>query len=245
MKMPIGSERYARNFDTLTRADQEKLACSRVAVLGLGGLGGGVCEMLARIGVGHLTLIDGDVFEPSNLNRQLLCTEDLVGTSKAAAAEKRIEAVNSTVQVTAVHQYADSGTLYDLIKDDDLVVDCLDSIPTRFILQAAAEKARIPLVAGAIAGVTGQVTVIYPGDEGYELIYGKKDPGKKDPGKKDPLPAKGIESRTGNISYCALMVAAIQASECVKVLLGKGEILRDKLLIMELWSNFFEVMDLK
>jgi molybdopterin/thiamine biosynthesis adenylyltransferase len=232
--MTIGSERYGRNFDTLTREQQATLVSSRVAVLGLGGLGGGVSEMLARTGVGHLTLIDGDVFDPSNLNRQLFCTEDLVGTSKALAAEKRIEAVNSTVQVTAVHQYADEATLYDLIKDSDLVVDCLDSIQTRFTLQAAARKARIPLVAGAIAGVTGQVTVIFPDDKGYELIYGKKE----------HLPEKGIESRTGNLSYCALMVSALQASECVKVLLKRGNILRNKLLILELWSNSFEVMDL-
>jgi molybdopterin/thiamine biosynthesis adenylyltransferase len=205
-----------------------------VAVLGLGGLGGGVSEMLARTGVGHLTLIDGDVFEPSNLNRQLFCTEEVLGISKALAAEKRIRAVNSQVKITAVHQYADDDTFYDLIKDCDLVVDCLDSIPARFMLEHAAKKAQIPLVAGAIAGVTGQVTVIFPEDKGYELIYGKKE----------HLPAKGIESRTGNISYCALMISALQASECIKVLLDRGDILRNKLLIMELWSNSFEVMDM-
>jgi molybdopterin/thiamine biosynthesis adenylyltransferase len=232
--MSIETERYSRNFDTLTRPQQAQLASSRVAVLGLGGLGGGVSEMLARTGVGHLTLIDGDVFEPSNLNRQLFCTEEVLGISKALAAEKRIRAVNSQVKITAVHQYADDDTFYDLIKDCDLVVDCLDSIPARFMLEHAAKKAQIPLVAGAIAGVTGQVTVIFPQDKGYELIYGKKE----------HLPAKGIESRTGNISYCALMISALQASECIKVLLDRGDILRNKLLIMELWSNSFEVMDM-
>jgi molybdopterin/thiamine biosynthesis adenylyltransferase len=232
--MSIGTERYDRNFDTLTRPQQAQLASSRVAVLGLGGLGGGVSEMLARTGVGHLTLIDGDVFEPSNLNRQLFCTEEVLGISKALAAEKRIRAVNSQVQVTSIDQYADGDNLYGMIKHADLVVDCLDSIPARFMLEHAAKKAQIPLVAGAIAGVTGQVTVIFPQDKGYELIYGKKE----------HLPAKGIESRTGNISYCALMVAALQASECIKVLLDRGDILRNKLLIMELWSNSFEVMDL-
>jgi molybdopterin/thiamine biosynthesis adenylyltransferase len=232
--MSIETERYSRNFDTLTRPQQAQLASSRVAVLGLGGLGGGVSEMLARTGVGHLTLIDGDVFEPSNLNRQLFCTEEVLGISKALAAEKRIRAVNSQVKITAVHQYADDDTFYDLIKDCDLVVDCLDSIPARFMLEHAAKKAQIPLVAGAIAGVTGQVTVIFPQDKGYELIYGKKE----------HLPAKGIESRTGNISYCALMISALQASECIKVLLDRGDILRNKLLIMELWSNSFEIMDM-
>jgi molybdopterin/thiamine biosynthesis adenylyltransferase len=234
MAMSTGAERYARNFDTLTRAEQERLAAAKVSVLGLGGLGGGVCEMLARTGVGHLTLIDGDVFESSNLNRQLLCTEALVGTSKAEAAKERIHAVNSLVQVTPVAAYADKTTLFDMITGSDLVVDCLDSIHGRFMLQDAARKAQIPVVAGAIAGVSGQVTVFFPEDKGYELIYGKRD----------HLPAKGVESRTGNISYCALMVAAVQASECIKLLLDRGDILRSKLLIMELWSNTFEIMDL-
>jgi len=234
MSMSMGPERYARNFDTLTRTEQEQLASARVSVLGLGGLGGGVCEMLARIGVGHMTLIDGDVFDASNLNRQLLCTEALVGTPKAEAAKDRICAVNSLVRVTPVAAYADKTNLFDMITGSDLVVDCLDSIHVRFMLQDAAKKAQIPLVAGAIAGVSGQVTVFFPEDKGYELIYGKRD----------HLPATGIESRTGNISYCALMVAAVQASECIKVLLNRGDILRNKLLIMELWSNSFEIMDL-
>ncbi len=232
--MCMGSERYARNFDTLTPTEQERLSSARVVVLGLGGLGGGVCEMLARTGVGHMTLIDGDVFEASNLNRQLLCTEALVGTSKAEAAKERICAVNSLVQITAVAAYADKTNLLDMITGSDLVVDCLDSIHGRFMLQDAAKKAQIPVVAGAIAGVSGQVTVFFPEDKGYELVYGKRG----------HLPATGIELRTGNISYCALMVSAVQASECIKVLLNRGDILRNKLLIMELWSNSFEIMDL-
>ena len=232
--MAENSERYARNFDTLSRTEQDRLASAKVVVLGLGGLGGGVCEMLARTGVGHLVLVDGDVFEASNLNRQLLCTEALVGTSKAKAAEKRVRAVNSQVTVTPVAAYADETSLYDMIRGSDLVVDCLDSIQGRFMLQDAAKKARMPVVAGAIAGVSGQVTVFFPEDKGYELIYGKRD----------HLPAKGVETRTGNISYCALMVAAVQASECIKLLLDRGDVLRNKLLIMELWSNTFEIMDL-
>jgi len=232
--MAENSERYARNFDTLSRTEQDRLASAKVVVLGLGGLGGGVCEMLARTGVGHLVLVDGDVFDAGNLNRQLLCTEALVGTSKAKAAEKRVRAVNSQVTVTPVAAYADKTNLYDMIIGSDLVVDCLDSIHGRFMLQDAAKKARMPVVAGAIAGVSGQVTVFFPEDKGYELIYGKRD----------HLPAKGVETRTGNISYCALMVAAVQASECIKLLLDRGDVLRNKLLIMELWSNTFEIMDL-
>jgi len=227
-------ERYDRNFNTLSHEEQKTLGTSKVVVIGLGGLGGSVCEMLARIGIGHLTLIDGDVFEPSNLNRQLLCQEDLIGFPKAQAAKNRVNAINSEVKVRYFIEYVDESNLYERIKDADVVMDCLDSIDTRFKLQKAAQKASIPIVSGAIAGVAGQVTTIFPDDKGYELIYGKK-------GQKQ---SKGVETRTGNIAYCAFFVAALQSSECLKVLLDRGDILRNKLLIAELWTNTFDIMDL-
>ena len=226
--------RYDRNFNTLSLEEQKKLGTSNVIVIGLGGLGGSVCEMLARVGIGHLTLIDGDVFEASNLNRQLLSEERLIGFPKAKAAKNRVNAINSEVKVRYFIEYVDESNMYERIKDADVVMDCLDSIDTRFKLQKAAQKASIPIVSGAIAGVAGQVTTIFPDDKGYELIYGKK-------GRKQ---SKGVETRTGNIAYCAFFVAALQSSECLKVLLDRGDILRNKLLIAELWTNTFDIMDL-
>jgi molybdopterin/thiamine biosynthesis adenylyltransferase len=193
-----------------------------------------VCEMLARTGVGTLTLVDGDVFDITNLNRQLLSREDNIDTPKAGAAKERIFSVNSTIQVNAFQTYADETNLYGMIQGADLVVDCLDTIDTRFLLQKIVQKAGLPLVSGAIAGVCGQVTVIFPGDLGYELIYGKQR----------EAHSPGVETLTGNVSYCALFIASLQASECIKVLLNRGDILRNKLLIADLWSNCFEVMEL-
>ncbi len=226
--------RYDRNFNTLTPEEQTTLGNSKVVVIGLGGLGGGVCEMLARVGVGHLILIDGDSFETSNLNRQLLSEEHLIGIPKAEAAKARVNAVNSEVSVTHRVEYVDESNLYEIIKNADVVMDCLDSIDTRFKLQDAAKKASVPIVSGAIAGVTGQITTIFPEDMGYELIYGKKSREQ----------STGVELRTGNIAYCALFVAALQSSESVKILLDRGDLLRNKLLIAELWTNTFEVMEL-
>lgn len=227
-------DRYDRNFDTLSPENQRTLGFSKVLILGLGGLGGSVCEMLARTGVGHLTVVDNDVFESSNLNRQLLCQEHLLGQSKALVAKDRIHAINSEVTVTPMVKTLDGSNLYESIKNQDVLVDCLDSIETRFQLQDAARKASIPIVSGAIAGVTGQVTTIFPEDQGYELIYGQDG----------RTQSKGVETKTGNLSYCALFVAAIQSSECVKVLLKRGDLLRNKLLIAQLWSNTVEVIDL-
>jgi len=234
IKTPKFDGRYDRNFNTLSLEEQKTLGKSKVVVIGLGGLGGSVCEMMARVGVGYLTLIDGDSFEVSNLNRQLLCEEHLMGVDKAQAAEKRVKAINSEVIVKSLVEYLDESNLYERIKNADLVVDCLDSIDTRFMLQKAALKASVPIVSGAIAGVTGQVTTIFPGDKGYEQIYGQKGEGQ----------SKGVETKTGNIAYCALFVAALQSSECLKVLLGRGDILCNKLLIAELWTNTFDVIDL-
>ncbi|MBW2655024.1 MAG: HesA/MoeB/ThiF family protein [Deltaproteobacteria bacterium] len=226
--------RYDRNFNTLSLEEQKILGASKVVVIGLGGLGGGVCEMLARVGVGHLTLIDGDSFEASNLNRQLLSEEHLIDVPKAQAAKDRVNAINSEVIVKHLVEYVDESNLHERIKNADVVMDCLDAIDTRFMLQKAAQKASIPIISGAIAGVAGQVTTIFPGDKGYELIYGKKR----------EKQSKGVETRTGNIAYCALFVAALQSSECLKVLLNRGDVLRNKLLIAELWTNTFDIMDL-
>ncbi len=226
--------RYIRNFDTLNTMEQDFLIKSHVSIIGLGGLGGGVCEMLARTGLGNLTLIDGDSFETSNLNRQILSTEALIGKSKAMAAANRVHAINSSIVVNHVMEYANDSNLYDLIKKSDLAVDCLDTIDSRFVLQRAAKKAGIPIVSGAIAGVSGQVTVFFPEDRGYELIYGDKGQAR----------SQGVETKTGNLSYCAMLVASLQTSECIKILLGRGDILRNKIMIIDLWTNTFETMAL-
>jgi len=232
--MEAFKDRYDRNFNTFSPEEQKKLGASTVVIIGLGGLGGGVCEMLARVGIGRLVLVDGDVFEASNLNRQILSEERLMGVPKAEAARDRVKAVNSGIKVIHRIEFLDDRTLYETIKGSDVVMDCLDSIDTRFKLQDAAKKAGVPIVSGAIAGVTGQVTAIFPEDRGYALIYGEKS----------RKQGKGVETKTGNIAYCALFTAALQSSECVKIILSRGDILRNKLLIAELWTNLFEVVDL-
>ena len=235
MTQPV-RDRYIRNLETLSADDQKVLAGSCVAILGLGGLGGGVCEMLARTGVGELILVDGDRFEASNLNRQILCCEDNLGQFKVDAAARRVGAVNAGVRVQVHPGFFRADTADAVINGANLVVDCLDTIEDRFGLQKAAARLDIPLVSGAIAGVTGQVTVIFPGDPGFEGIYGPE----AGLGRLD----RGVEQATGNLAHCAMFVAALQVSECLKVLLKKGDLLRNRLLIADLWLNSVDVMTL-
>lgn len=231
-------QRYARNRNTLSREDQERLAGARVVILGLGGLGGGVCEMLARVGVGHLTLVDGDRFEESNLNRQLLSREDNLNRSKAGEAAERLKAVNSLVRVRVIRAFAREESIADMIRDAHVVMDCLDTIDGRFLVGAVAGELGIPVVSGAIAGVTGQVMVIYPGDKGFEAIYGPRpEMGTSEKG-------KGVEQETGNLAHTAMFVASLQVSECLKVLVDRGQVLRNRLLIADLWENSVDIVTL-
>ncbi len=227
-------KRYARNFQSISLAEQEHLAGARVCIVGLGGLGGGVVEMLARIGVGTLDLVDGDCFDESNLNRQLLSTERGIGMPKSLAARERVEAINKTVQVNAFNAFLKRDNAAQIMGNAHVVVDCLDSIRDRFLLQDLARIQGIPLVSGAIAGTSGQVTVIYPEDSGFKLIYGNAQEAGE----------AGIEQQLGNLAHCALLVASLQCSEVLKVLLGRGEMLRNRLLICDLMTNTFEVMQL-
>lgn len=227
-------ERYIRNLNTLKNEEQLVLGDARVCIAGLGGLGGGVTEMLARVGVGHLYLVDGDVFATSNLNRQILCTEELIGTHKADAAAQRVKQINSTVHVMSFKRFLTPDSCSEIFDEVDVVVDCLDSIDERFMIQKAARKASVPLVSGAIAGTFGQVTTIFPQDKGFDLIYGKNY----------EKHLKGIETRVGNLSFCASFVSSLQAAEVIKLLLNRGQILRNKLLIADLMSNSYEIVEL-
>lgn len=210
-------ERYLRNHDAISEEEQAFLSTKRVLVVGCGGLGGMVIECLARIGVGYLRVVDGDVFEESNLNRQLLSSTMNLGRPKTLAARQRVLAVNPLVEVEAVQANLTAENALELLADCDAVVDCLDNIPARLVLQQSAKSAGIPMVHGAIAGWNGRVCVIGPGEDLLTLLY------------PEPDEMRGEERQMGTLSFTAALIASWQAAETVKLLLGKpglhGEIL--------------------
>jgi molybdopterin-synthase adenylyltransferase len=223
LRLEIPPERYRRNLGTVGYAGQIALLQARVAIVGAGGLGGWVIESLARMGVGQLDLFDGDVFEEGNLNRQLGCTEATLGRSKVQVLAERVAQVNSAVSVNAHVLWVSNDNAADILSGVDLVVDALDTLPARFVVQRAATALGIPLVHGAIAGYTGQVMTILPGDAGLEALYG--------PG---PYPERGIEVDVGNPSATPMMVAAWQAQQVVKLLTGATEgLLRMRLMLLD------------
>ncbi|MCX6357869.1 MAG: HesA/MoeB/ThiF family protein [Candidatus Aureabacteria bacterium] len=215
--------RYQRNAGTIGIEGQLKLRRARVAVVGAGGLGGTIIELLARLGIGTLVVIDRDVFSEDNLNRQILSTEDAIGRPKVEVAAGRVARVNSAVGVVAHHTVVDRGNIDSLIQGCDVVIDALDSIPTRLLVQEAATRINIPFVHGAIAGFLGEVMTVFPGDRGLMALYGDGQGA-----------AGGLELRLGTPSVTPSLVAAFQVMEAVKLILGTGAPLRHRLLCIDL-----------
>ena len=225
-------DRYQRNMNALSPEENKRLRDFHVVVVGCGGLGGYIIEMLARLGIGTLTVIDGDIFDETNLNRQLLSSEANLGTPKVQAAVDRLSLVNSQTKVNPIHGLLTSENGLEMIVGKDLVFDALDNVSTRLILEDLCETAGVPLVHGAIAGWFGQVSVILPGDRTLHSI----------------LPEgvnKGIETELGNPAFTPALVASIQVAEGIKVLLRREGILQNKLLTIDLLNQEYEVLSLQ
>jgi len=222
-------ERYLRNFKTITPKEQEKLQLSKVCIIGTGGIGGYVVEQLGRIGIGEITAIDADVFEESNLNRQILSTTKNIGQPKALTAQERMTLVNPDIKVNALHLAFDETNGEGILKGNDVVVDALDNISTRIMLADFCAKLGIPLVHGAISGWYGQISTVFPEDDTIRKIL------------KANL-QKGIEKELGNPAFTPAVIASLQVSETIKILLGRGELLRNKLLFIDLLRNEYEIM---
>lgn len=218
-------------MNMLSKEENEKLKEFKVCVVGCGGLGGYIIEMLGRLGVGCITAVDGDVFDETNLNRQILSNEDTLGESKALIAQKRMKLVNPLIEVKPITSRISEENAEEILFGHDLVIDAIDKIDTRFLLQNMASKLNIPMVHGAIAGWYGQVSTIFPGDNTLNKIYPTKD-------------IRGLESELGNPSFTPATIASIQVSEALKVLLNKGTLLRNKLLYIDLLEHDYMVVEL-
>ena len=232
LKQGVWPFRYVRNRDICSLEEQLTLADATVAVIGAGGLGGTVILLLARMGIGHLKVVDCDEFDETNLNRQALSSCANLGTAKVEAASEAVAAINPGVEVTALRSTIDSQSAKKLLTGVDVVVDALDNAPDRLATQAAAKEIGIPFVHGALAGFDAQLMTIYPEDQGLQRLYGEQTE-KGDPQR--PEVVLGVPAITPSV------VASLQAMEVLKILLQRGEPLRNRLLHVDLEGGQFEV----
>lgn len=230
--------RYARHLllDEIGFEGQQKLMDAHALVLGAGGLGSPVALYLASAGVGRITLVDDDVVDLGNLQRQILHTEARVGQPKVASAQAALAALNPEVQVHAVPRRADKALLRELAAQASVAVDCSDNFATRHALNRACVAQRVPLVAGAAIGFDGQVSVHdlrQPGAPCYACLY---------------PPTQTVPERrcatTGVFAPLVGIVGSIQAAEALKLLTGAGQSLAGRLLMVDARAMRFTELSL-
>ncbi|WP_461206774.1 HesA/MoeB/ThiF family protein [Clostridium sp. DL1XJH146] len=227
-------KRYEKNMSMLSEEENNKLKDFKVCVIGCGGLGGYIIEMLGRLGIGHITVVDGDTFDETNLNRQLLSDEKALGMNKAKKAEERMKTVNSSIKLMPIDKMFNVENGEEILKGHDVIVDALDSIDARLLLQELCEKLEIPMVHGAISGWYGQVTTILPGDRTLNFLYNGE---KNKQGNKEKVDL-------GNPSFTPAQIASIQVSEALKLLLKRGKLLSKRILFVDLLEQEFDIIDL-
>ncbi len=234
-----GRERYSRHLlmPEVGEAGQQRLLASRVLLVGAGGLGSPAAFYLAAAGVGRLGLVDHDLVDRSNLQRQILHTDDAVGTPKVESARQRLLALNPAIEVRGHHERLSSANVERLFADYDLVVDGSDNFPTRYLVNDACVKLGIPNVHGAVYRFEGQVSVFWPAyakrrGPCYRCIY------------PEPPPAELAPScaEAGVLGILPGVVGLLEAVEAVKLLLEVGEPLVGRLLYYDaLQARFTEL----
>lgn len=206
--------------NSLDEKERLMLKNSRVCIVGCGGLGGYIAELLIRLGVGKIIAVDGDKFDESNLNRQILCTLDTIGKSKAEAVAQRAALIDYSVEVTAVTEFLNADNAEDILKDCDLVLDALDSIEARRTLHEACRKLEIPMVFGAIGPWHIQYGVVMPSSEMFSNIASSPD----------------YHGET-MLSFVPAFCASCQVNEAVKLLTGNKSELMGKVCDVDLMTN--------
>lgn len=207
---------------------QVKLKHAKILVVGAGGLGCPVLQYLTAAGVGTIGIVDDDLVDPSNLQRQILYDLNDVGKSKVEAAIKKLSDQNPFVQFIAYPERLTSDNALDIFKEYDIILDGSDNFPTRYLVNDACIITGKPLVFGSIYKFEGQVTVFnYENGPSYRCLY--------------PTPPQAGEvpncSEIGVIGVLPGVIGTRMASECVKMILKIGEVLSGKLLIMDLLGN--------
>lgn len=228
-------ERYVRQLEVLGAEGQEKLRKAKVVVAGVGGLGSVVTMYLVAAGVGRVVLFDSGILELNNLNRQIIYTEEDLGTYKVFAAAKRLKKLNKEVEVIGYVDDVRSSKFREEVSDADLIVDCLDNWASRIVVDKVSWELRKPLIHGGISEFYGQVTTVIPGvTKCLRCILGLDE---------EKL-STYVEKPPQVIGPTPGVVGSIEAAEAIKLITGVGELLTNKLLVIDLKRHEFAVLKL-
>ena len=220
MLTPEEKQRYDRQMmvSGIGEAGQEKLKKAHVVIAGSGGLGSPIALYLTAAGVGTLRIIDNDKVELSNLNRQILHWGKDVGKTKTASAYDKLSKLNKNVIIETVHTTIDESNVSQLTEGFDVIVDAMDNLLTRFLLNKAAIEHHVPFVHGAVSGLEGRAMTVIPGKSAcLKCIYHSLPP----------------EAKFPVLGTTPAVIGAIEATEVIKYITGIGTLLTDRLLIYD------------
>ena len=230
-------ERYSRHIllQDVGLEGQEKLLNAKVLIIGAGGLGSPVALYLAAAGVGHIGIVDADVVDLSNLQRQVIHQTKDLNTPKVESAKEKMIAINPDVEVTTYHTFLASDNAEEIIKPWDFVIDCTDNFPAKFLINDACVRLGKAFSHGGILRFQGQTFTHLPGTACYRCFF------------KEPPPAGTVptSSQAGVLGAIAGMLGTIQAAEALKYVLGVGELLTDRLLTFDAKTMNFRNIKVK
>jgi molybdopterin-synthase adenylyltransferase len=211
-------DRYKRQIMLFGEEGQERLKKANLFIAGAGGLGSPISIYLAVAGVGTITLVDRDVVELTNLNRQILHYDKDIGKTKTASAEEKLTALNPDITIKVIETTIDASNAAKLVGNADGIIDAMDNFPTRYVLNNTAIEKNIPFFHGAIRGLYGQAMTIIPGKTAcLQCIFPKAPP-------KEVFPVVGVTPA---------FIGMVQVTEALKYLTGTGELLTNRLFLWD------------
>lgn len=227
----IKLDRYQNNLEAggLNEIQQQKLLSAKVLVMGAGGLGSGVVMNLAALGVGTIRIVDSEVVEIENFNRQLIHKFKNLGRAKVMSAKEWIQEFNSDIRVEIEKIRLNDLNYFNIIEDFDIIVDCFDSYESKYMLNEIALRHKRILVHGSIQGYCGQVTTIVPDKTGCLSCVLQK-------------PKVFKEEKTSSLSPVVSIISALQAQEVLKIITGSGELLMNKFLVFDGYKSEFKTL---
>jgi molybdopterin/thiamine biosynthesis adenylyltransferase len=212
---------YSKNMGIMTDKDLKVIQNTSVIVIGVGGLGGYIASSLVRLGVSNITIVDFDIFDESNLNRQMFATTKTIGKVKVDVVKQELLDINPNTNVVAINNKLDKDFDLSYFNNIDIAFDAVDNIESKLFLESLCTKFKIPLMHGAIGGFYGQFGIVMPGSNILSEIYKDRK--------------KGLEEKLMSPTFTPAIAANLMIGEFVKLLIEKDALINEIL--------FFNTLD--
>ena len=234
----------SRQIEIFTEEEQEQLRTTPIVVMGLGGLGGTIIEQFIRAGFEKLTIIDQDVFDKTNLNRQIRSNLDTIGKSKVEVTKEYVKKINPDVKITAYDLKIDSSNISKVLKGNRILVDAVDNVYTRVLISREAKKQGMTFVHSAVDKTSGQLSVFEPDSPTYEELFRLKSFGHDLDEVENYLLNLSIK-KPQVLGITPAIFASLEVNETIKYILGKTDVvLAPKVLQWDIFDiNSFRIID--